>query len=309
MEATKEAGRGSVQKNWPMSIERIGALGGSGLVGSRTIEWFRQYPNLEIISPSSKNVNILDKDSIWRFMEACKIEVLVNFAAETDVDGAEKQRNREDRKLLSAWQLNVEGVKNLAEVAASRKVFLVNVGTNYEGSGLPHQPGPLREYDEPHCEKDLSWYGATKAIGLEMLRLSGADFAHIRIGTPFGNPESPKDFLNKMKEYLLKGYPLYVNQLFNPTDIDDFAKVLFMVGSERLNGIFHVGSSNVTNPHEFGSYVARKCGLPEPKRGQMNIYTQKVARPLNGVLDIRNTQARLDVRFSEWQHTADRLVA
>jgi len=67
-------------------------LGASGLVGSRFCDLYHKE-NLTI-TPEISEIDISDENSVQTFFEKNKdsFETVLNFAAYTDVDGAEKQK-------------------------------------------------------------------------------------------------------------------------------------------------------------------------------------------------------------------------
>jgi dTDP-4-dehydrorhamnose 3,5-epimerase len=82
------------------------------------------------------------------------VDVIVNAAAYTNVNGAETAAGRP-----AAWKVNALAVANLARVAIAREITLVHVSTDYvfDGTGAP--------YAEDAAFAPLNVYGASKAAG------------------------------------------------------------------------------------------------------------------------------------------------
>ena len=110
-----------------------------------------QYPNAKAV----------DRDQFdmtdWAMLSAydwSNVEVILNAAAYTDVDGAE---TLEGRKL--AWQINATGPGYLSKIATQHDITLVHVSSEYVFDGT----------QEPHTESEpvtpLGVYAQAKAAG------------------------------------------------------------------------------------------------------------------------------------------------
>src|SRR5476649_1315233 len=82
------------------------------------------------------------------------VEVILNAAAYTNVDGAETPEGRR-----AAWAINAQAVANLAKVAVEHDLTLVHVSSDYvfDGTESPHTE------DEPVAP--LGVYAQAKAAG------------------------------------------------------------------------------------------------------------------------------------------------
>lgn len=103
----------------------------------------------------------VDRDSFdmsdWSMLSEydwSKVDVILNAAAFTNVDGAETPEGRE-----AAWKINATAVGYLSKVATEHDITLVHVSSDYvfDGSRSPH---PEDEDVAP-----LSIYGQAKAAG------------------------------------------------------------------------------------------------------------------------------------------------
>ncbi len=77
-------------------------IGGSGLVGSRFVELFKDKYNL--VSVDEKTLDITDENAVDDYLKnGSDISAIVNFAAFTDVGAAEKETGSKEGL---AWKLN-----------------------------------------------------------------------------------------------------------------------------------------------------------------------------------------------------------
>ena len=113
---------------------------------------------LQDIYPKAKKTDAAELDITS--VEALKnfdwagIEIIINAAAYTNVDGAETPEGQ-----ATAWAVNDRAVGNLAEIANQKDLTLVHISTDYVFDGTK----------ETHTEnepiKPLGVYGKTKAAG------------------------------------------------------------------------------------------------------------------------------------------------
>lgn len=82
------------------------------------------------------------------------IEIIINAAAYTNVDGAETPEGQ-----AAAWAVNDKAVGNLADITTERGLLLVHVSTDYVFDGTQK----IHTEDEP--VKPLGVYGEAKAAG------------------------------------------------------------------------------------------------------------------------------------------------
>ena len=131
-----------------MDGSKIFIVGSNGQLGTALRE---KYPTARFADRDE--LDITDRESVEAF-DWSGIEVIINAAAYTNVDGAETAEGRE-----LAWSINGDGVANLVAVAAQHDAALVHVSSDYvfDGTKSPHTE------DEPFTP--LSVYGATKAAG------------------------------------------------------------------------------------------------------------------------------------------------
>lgn len=110
-----------------------------------------QYPDAK--SADIDELDITDAESVARF-DWSDIDVILNAAAFTNVDGAESAEGR-----IAAWKVNATAVGHLAKAAREHGMTLVHISTDYvfDGSQTEHNE------DEPFSP--LSVYGNSKAAG------------------------------------------------------------------------------------------------------------------------------------------------
>jgi dTDP-4-dehydrorhamnose reductase len=131
-----------------MGTSRFLILGANGQLGT---ELKKRYP--DAIATDRDELDITSQESVDKY-DWSTVDVILNAAAYTNVDGAETTDGR-----IAAWSINASAVANLARVAVQYNLTLVHISSDYvfDGTRSPHTE------DEPLSP--LGVYGQTKAAG------------------------------------------------------------------------------------------------------------------------------------------------
>jgi dTDP-4-dehydrorhamnose 3,5-epimerase len=271
-----------------MDDSKIFIVGANGQLGTALRA---QYPNAKFADIDE--LDITDKSSVDSF-DWSGIEVVLNAAAYTNVDGAETLEGR-----IAAWKVNASAPAYLSNVAKQNNTTLVHISTDYVFDGT--QGNHIE--DEPFSP--LSVYGASKAAG--DLLASQVD-KHYILRTSWVIGEG-KNFVRTMLDLGQKG--------INPTVVSDqIGRLTFT--SELVKAIDHLlanqapyGTYNVSNSGEPVSWadITRKIFA---KAGLSNNVTDTTTedyykgkegiaqRPLNSTLSLDKLQAT-GFTSTDWQ--------
>jgi dTDP-4-dehydrorhamnose reductase len=293
-------------------------IGSEGLVGSRFVETSERKNFLHL--PKEVELDITDRSDIQDILTSYSFSAVVNFAAFTDVNKAEEERGDKNGK---CWQVNVEGVKNLAEAIKPHKgrIHFIQISTDMVFSGSVDDPGPYREDHEP--EKDLdkvTWYGYTKGEGERFVKEAlGEKATVLRIIYPVRAKFDRKlDYIRKPLSLYDEGklYPLFSDQQISITYIDEACRALDKIITESVTGTFHAGSSNTTTPFNLISKVIERT------RGVSNVASPialdnflkeknfpKFRYPRMGGLSVEKSEQQLGLKFSNWEEIVEILVS
>lgn len=141
-------------------------------------------------------------------------------------------------------------------------------------------------------------------MGERILVDNTENFAIVRITFPTGNFANPKDYLNKLKSAIEKGYSIFSDQSASPTFIPDLAKVLVAIVEKKKTGIYHVATHPITTPYEIAKAIAEKHNLGNVKKGLLSEFLKKegiAKRPIKGGLLCDDTQKELGLTFASWR--------
>jgi dTDP-4-dehydrorhamnose reductase len=146
--------------------------GSSGQVGGELLGVLEQMGDVH--APARAELDLTDNDALRSVVLRVRPTVVVNAAAYTNVDGAE-------RDVALSTQVNATAPGVLAEAAKSVGALMVHYSTDYVFGGELERP-----ITESDATNPLGVYGATKLAGEDAVRASGADHVIIRTSWVYG---------------------------------------------------------------------------------------------------------------------------
>ncbi len=131
-----------------MDDSKIFIIGANGQLGTALRI---QYPNAQFADIDE--LDITNRESVEAY-DWSTVDILLNAAAYTNVDGAETPEGR-----VISWKVNATAVANIVRVAAKHSLTVVHISSDYVFDGTKN----------PHFEDEdlspLSVYGESKAAG------------------------------------------------------------------------------------------------------------------------------------------------
>lgn len=239
-------------------MKKVLIFGGSGLVGSKFTSLYSQ--TFEIQAPSADELDILNKDQLARLTRDFNPDSIINFAAFTNVEGAESQKGDKNG---TCYLINAVGAKNVAEAARDFGKHLIHISTEYVFDGTK-EFSPYTEEDKPDPK---NWYGQTKYSGEQFVLESRCQATIARISMPF-SPfyEAKLDIARFFLEELKKGHEIKAieDQRVTPTIVSDIANALKIIIESGSIGFYHVSSTDSVSPLEFAKTIAEVFHLNYP---------------------------------------------
>jgi len=226
----------------------------SGLVGSRVTELLKDGFSFENLSLET-GVDITDRAQVDSYFAKSDASWVFHFAAYTDVQGAEKERDRKDQSI--AWKINVTATEYIIANCIRYDKKLLYIDTDYAFDGKK------KSYTEKDTPNPLGWYGMTKYEGTKRVMTMGENSLIIRIANPYrANPVGKKDFVHKMMERLASGQAITAatDQMFVPTFIDDIAFAIRKLTDAHAHGMFHVVGNSALSPFDAATRIADVFG-------------------------------------------------
>lgn len=245
-------------------------------------------------------LDIIDIEAVRALVKAEAVDVIVNCAAYTNVDGAET--NVELAELL-----NAQAPKNLAEAMKEVGGLLVHISTDYVFGKEP--------YNTP-CREDMvgtptGVYGLTKLHGEQNIMASGCKYVIIR--TAWLYSEFGKNFVKTMLNLTATRPELKVvfDQVGTPTYAYDLAEAIKLIIErvtqvpEILNSPFSIlnySNEGVCSWFDFTKMIAEYSGHKDCniQPCHSDEFPSPVKRPAFSVLDKTKIKQTLGISVPYW---------
>ena len=238
-----------------------------------------------------RRIDLGERAVVMALMKEFQPDWVVNAAAYTHVDGAEKERER-------CWRANVTAVENLTRACRRHHAKLVHVSTDYIFDG---QNGPYSEEERPN---PIGYYGKSKLAGENVLRASDIHFAVARTMVLYGQAQSVRpNFVTWLIDTLQKRQTVRIvdDQFGNTTLADELAEGLWRIVAANASGFYHVAGREIIDRYHFARLIAEVFGLDAAliTRIKTAELGQTAPRPMNSGLRVDKALRVLGLSLSD----------
>jgi len=254
---------------------------------------------------SDKEVDITNKSAVENYIQANKPDIIINCAAYTAVDNAEKETELNH-------QLNALGPEVLGKCAHNAGIGVIHISTDYVLSGLP--PTPLTE-DAPISP--INAYGTAKAEGEALLAKANPKHWIVRTAWLFG--VKGKNFVKTMLHLMRTKNQITVvgDQFGNPTWTCDLAAALLKIAANPKNpGIYNYTSEGIVSWYEFALEIQKQALEKKLLTVAAPIlpitsseWKSDAKRPLWSALDKTKIKEHFRVQVPLWQDSLSKYLA
>ena len=272
-------------------MQRVVVFGGSGQLGS---EIRRLWDDVEIVAPTSREVDLEDAAAVAAVIECNAPDTVVNCAAYHHVDRCEEIPER-------PFAVNAAAVERLAQQCARRDVTFVTYSTDYVFDG-----GLGRAYTEADVPNPQSVYGVSKLAGEQLvLRLKSRAFV-IRTCGVYGVRASTSKgytFIDRILTQARSGERSRVvrDMFVTPSYAVHLATATRDLIRTTRYGLYHMVNEGPVSWYDFALEAVRQSGLNatiEPI--SYAAWPSTVRRPPYSALENARLHA-LDIRLPRWQ--------
>ncbi len=222
-------------------------IGSKGQLGQQMQLTLKQH-NQHYIACDFPDIDITQKPFIEKWVDDIKPNAIINCAAYTNVDHAEKDAE-------TAYKVNAMGPKYLAEVCDSRDIELVHISTDYVFSGIaPLKKNTPRAYIETDICAPETVYGKTKLEGEQFIKAICKKHYILRTAWLYGKGNN---FVNTMLNLAKTNRQLRVvnDQIGSPTSTVDLSQAIFGLLETGAWGLYHATCEGQCSWFEFANRI------------------------------------------------------
>ena len=253
---------------------------------------------------SDREVDISDPTSLRKFIDGKQMEYVINCAAYTAVDLAEKESD-------AAFLINTAGAQNLAKLTKEINSQLIHISTDYVFDGASTRP-----YNTSDATSPISAYGRSKSEGEKAILNENTDAVIIRTAWLYGM--MGHNFVKTMLGLMGKKNEIRIvdDQHGSPTLASDLARAIMEIvkNDHSAKGIYHFTNSGEATWFEFASQIyklALKYNIIEREVRLIPIttyqYPTAAARPMNSTLNCSRLTSEFGITQRPWQEALEDL--
>jgi len=232
-------------------------------------------------------VDICNIESIMTIADRKKPDLIINCAANTNVDYLEKNPN-------IGYAINSEGAKNVAKVANAKGIKLIHISSDQIFDG---KEGWYTETDKPN---PVNIYGKTKLIAEQLIQKESKNFVIVRTNF-FGFDERGVNLLNWIIKTLKEGREIigFDDISFTPLEISNLSQLIAELCMHDYNGILHLSSNEKITKYKFALMAANVFSLNKNliKKGKIEDLDLIATRPKNTSLSNETAKRRLHTKI------------
>ena len=230
----------------------------------------------DVVALARAELDIVDGAAVADALRDARADVVVNCAAWTDVDGAERDEG-------GALSVNGTGAGNVARAAAAAGAWAVQVSSDYVFDGTKRCP-----YVESDAVGPLSSYGRSKLAGEREVAAEAAE-SHTIVRSSWlfgaGGPCFPATILRLAGER--DELKVVDDQIGCPTFTGHLARALVELATSESPpvGVLHVGGEGICSWYEFAREIVDVSGIScEVQRCSTAEMPRPAMRPAYSVL-------------------------
>ena len=213
--------------------------------------------NSEFVFVGREELDLSSQDSIIDYFNNNNFDIIINCAAYTAVDKAEKE-------VELANYINHLAISKIAEISNKQEIKLIHISTDYIFDGISEKA--YLESDDP---SPLNIYGKSKLAG-EVAVCAAMQKNAIIIRTSWLYSEHSNNFVDTILSKAQKFDELNVisDQFSSPTNASDLAKVIIQIinhkkfrNHDQLTQIYHYSSYGVCSWFEFAREILELANI------------------------------------------------
>lgn len=244
---------------------------------------------IKIKNCSTLVMDITNQSRTFKAVLKIHPELIIHTAALTDVDYCEEHP-------VEAWNLNVEGTRNLAAAAEMVNAKFIYISTDSVFDGKKGM------YTEEHPPNPLNYYARTKLEGEKVLSEFDLDYSIIRTCIYGWNMQKKSSLAEWVVDSLQnkKKITMFKDVFFSPILVNNLSEAIFEVYERDIKGVLNVAGSERCSKLRFGEKIAEIFDLDESYIEPIRIEDFKkfkAPRPKDVSLDVSKAEKMLRTKL------------
>ena len=254
--------------------------------------------NSEFVFVGREALDLSSQDSIINYFNNNSFDIIINCAAYTAVDKAEKE-------VELANYINHLAINKIAEISNRQEIKLIHISTDYIFDGISEKA--YLESDDP---SPLNIYGKSKLAG-EVAVCAAMKKNAIIIRTSWLYSEHSNNFVDTILRKAQKFDELNVisDQFSSPTNASDLAKVIIQIinhkkfrNHDQLTQIYHYSSYGVCSWFEFAREILELANIDcQVNPIETKDYLTAARRPKYSLLNTDKIVKSFDLEIPFWK--------
>ena len=281
-------------------MRKVLLTGANGLLGQKLVYAFKSRNDIELLATGIgqnrlidqanylyQSLDITNETEVNQTIKQFSPHVIINCAAMTNVDACELNQKQ-------CWDVNVNGVKHLANAVAKLGTHFIHLSTDFVFDG---EDGPYNENDIPN---PLHYYAKSKLESEKIVIENCVNWSIARTIIIYGITDnmSRSNLVLWAKGEIEKGNTINVvnDQFRSPTLAEDLAKGCISIMDKNAFGLFHLSGPKSYSILEMVYMVADFYNLDKSLINPVSSKSlnQPAKRPLVTGFDIRKAKKELN---------------
>lgn len=287
---------------------RVLVLGKSGMLGRDVMDTFLER-EFNVLGIDRKELDLEYPSRIPRVLKNADPDIVINCAAYTNVDLAEKEREK-------AMRINRDSPGVLAETCNAFGIPLIHVSTDYVFDGRSSRP--YKEND-PVCP--VNYYGLTKKEGEDAIRSNLEK--HIIVRTSWLYGRHGKNFVKTILRLAAERSEIRVvaDQFGSPTWAVELARALLKVvetiwrtENKAPWGTYHFAGLGETSWYKFAEEIVNRAKKYQDLTVRRVVpistdqYPTPATRPGRSTLDSTKISETFGVTLTPWEESLSLMI-
>jgi dTDP-4-dehydrorhamnose reductase len=250
--------------------------------------------NCNILALGRQEMDVLEEIQITNTFRDFKPDIVLNFAAYTNVDGSEDNQQH-------AMAVNANGAKNIAVASERVGAKLIHMSTDYVFDGKKRTP-----YFEADLCKPINQYGYSKFLGEQYVQENCSNAFIFRTGWLYSIHQP--NFLKTIIKLAKQKEVIHVvnDQIGSPTNADEMLRHLLNLALTKEYGVYHCTGKVACTWYDFAKSIVElsglKCSVIPCSSTQ---FPRCALRPAYSYLENNRLKKTIGDEMSEWHQVLE----